>query len=95
MTYWRLSFWLIVAGIYGIATALGWGRWEDLAFWTRAHASVELSTGLSMLLGAIGLLVFGTRSRWVVLVCAAAPALLGASLIGGSLLGGIPCTGPT
>jgi hypothetical protein len=93
---WRLSFWLAVAGIGAIYNGVGdWGRWQDLAFWTRFHASIDFGTGLSMLLGAIGLMAVRSGARTVAMVSAAAAALLGASLIAGSLLGTIPCTGHT
>ncbi|PYT31742.1 MAG: hypothetical protein DMG57_04055 [Acidobacteria bacterium] len=96
MRDWRLSFWLVVASIYALSNGLGdWDRWQDLAFWTRLHASIDVGTGLSMLLGAIGLMVARGGLRTVVLINAAAPALLGVSLIAGALLGTIPCTGPT
>ncbi len=93
---WRVSFWLAVAGFFGIYNGVDdWGRWHDLAFWTRFHDSIDLGSGLSMLLGAIGLMVVRSGSRTLVLISAAAAALLGASLIAGALLGTIPCTGHT
>jgi hypothetical protein len=93
---WQLSFWLIAGGLYALVNGFGnWDRWEDLAFWTRFHASINVSTGISMLLGAIGIMVVHARLRWIVLISAAAAAVLGTSLIGGALLGTIPCDGPT
>src|SRR5579864_1648278 len=94
MGEWGISFWLAAAGVFAIYNGLDWGRWQDLALWTRVHASIDLGTGLSMVLGAIGLLVTRRGLRTVALISAAAATLLGASLIAGSLCGTIPCTGP-
>jgi hypothetical protein len=93
MRDWRLPFWLFAGSIYGLSSGFSWGRWEDLALWTRLHASIEVSTGLLML--ACGVALAATRSpkRAFILIGALAPALLGISLVGGTWLGTIPCTG--
>ena len=91
-----MSFWLAAAGLYGIASGVGYREpWAILAFWTRVHAVIFAGAGLLMLLGAIGLLVFRGRLRWLVWGSAGAAALFGTSLIAGTLLGAIPCEGPT
>ncbi|HKX00246.1 MAG TPA: hypothetical protein VJN43_21075 [Bryobacteraceae bacterium] len=92
---WGISFWLAAAGVLAICNGAGeWGRWQDLAIWTRVHSSIDFGAGLTMLLGAIGLLVVRKGLRAVVATSAIAPALLGVSLILGALCGTIPCTGP-
>jgi hypothetical protein len=93
MRDWRVPLWLTVAGAYALYTAFAWGRWQNLALWTRVHASIDVGTGISMLLGA-GLLL-AARSGWraAAIFSGAAAALLGVSLIAGALLGTIPCTG--
>ena len=91
---WRLPFWLAVAGVYALSSAFSWGRWQDLALWTRVHVSIDVGTGISMLLGAAGLMLAARSGlRMVALVSGSAAALLGVSLIAGALLGTIPCTG--
>jgi hypothetical protein len=94
MRDWRLPFGLSVAGAYALYSGFTWGRWQDLALWTRVHASVSVGTGASMLLGAAALL-FAARNRLrpAALIGGSAAALLGVSLIAGALLGTIPCTG--
>jgi hypothetical protein len=93
MRDWRIPLWLTVAGVYALYTAFAWGRWQNLALWSRVHASIDVGTGISMLLGA-GLLL-AARSGWraAAIFSGAAAALLGVSLIAGALLGTIPCTG--
>jgi hypothetical protein len=94
MRDWRLPFWLAVAGVYALYSAFSWGRWPNLALWTRVHASIDVGTGISMLLGAAGLMLAArTGLRTVALISGSAAALLGVSLIAGALLGTIPCTG--
>jgi hypothetical protein len=94
MRDWRLPFWLAVAGVYALYTGFSWGKWPNLALWTRVHVSIDVGTGLSMLLGAAGLMLAARSGlRTVALVSGSAAALLGVSLIAGALLGTIPCTG--
>ena len=93
MRDWRLVFWLIAASVYALFTGFHWGRWQDLALWTRVHASIEVSTGLWMLLGGVFLVAAHSPWRALILITALAPAVLGVSLIAGTLLGTIPCTG--
>ena len=90
----RVPFWLAAAGIYALWTGFTWGRWGDLALWTRVHVSIDAGTGVCMLLGAAGLIWAAQGGlRPVALISGSAAALLGVSLIAGALLGTIPCTG--
>lgn len=91
---WRLPFWLAAAGVYALYSAFSWGRWQNLAQWTRVHAWISAGTGVSMLLAAAGIL-FAERVglRAAGLLGATAAALMGVSLIAGVLTGTIPCTG--
>lgn len=93
MRDWTLPFWLAAAGVYALYTGFTWGRWQDLAIWTRVHVSIDVGTGVSMLLGAAGLLAARSGLRTAALISGSAAALLGVSLIAGALLGTIPCTG--
>jgi len=94
MRNWSLPFWLAIAGVYALYTGFTWGRWQDLALWTRVHVSIDVGTGVSMLLGAAGLLLAARSGlRTAALIGGSAAALLGVSLIAGALLGTIPCTG--
>ncbi|MGC1586072.1 MAG: hypothetical protein WA791_10270 [Rhodomicrobium sp.] len=94
MRDWRLPFWLAVAGVYALYSAFSWGKWPNLALWTRVHASIDVGTGISMLLGAAGLMLAArTGLRTVALISGSAAALLGVSRIAGALLGTLPCTG--
>jgi hypothetical protein len=94
MRDWSVPFWLAAAGVYALYSASRWGRWQDLALWTRVHASINIGTGISMLLGAAGLLLAARAGlRAAALIGGSAAALLGVSLIAGALLGTIPCTG--
>ena len=93
MRDWRVSFWLVVASIYALYNGFDWKHWQDLAIWTRLHASVEICTGLSMLLGAVALFVVRSPLRALIRTIALAPAVLGISLILGTWAGTIPCTG--
>jgi len=94
MRDWRVPFWLAVAGIYALYSAFTFGRWQNLTLWTRVHVSIDAGAGLSMLLGAAGLMLVARGGlRPVSAVSAFAAALLGVSLIAGALLGTIPCTG--
>ena len=94
MRNWSLPFWLAAAGVYALYSAFTWGRWQDLALWTRVHVSIDVGTGISMLLGAAGLLLAARNGfRTAALLSGSAAAVLGVSLIAGALLGTIPCTG--
>ena len=94
MRDWSLPFWLAIAGVYALYGAFSWGRWQNLALWTRVHVSIDAGTGILMLLGGAGLLLAARSGlRTVVLLSGSAAALLGVSLIAGALLGTIPCTG--
>ena len=94
MRNWSLPFWLAIAGVYALYSAFTWGRWQNLALWTRVHVSIDVGTGISMLLGAAGLMLAARGGlRTVALLSGSAAALFGVSLIAGALLGTIPCTG--
>ena len=95
MRDWRIAVWLLAGSIYGLYNGLHWSRWQDLALWTRVHASIQGVTGVVMLLGAVAWL--GAPGSWrpLILISAAAPAVLGLSLIAGTLSGTLPCTGAT
>ena len=89
-----MPFWLASAGLYALYSAFTWGRWQNLALWTRVHASIDVATGISMLLGAAGLMLAARGGlRTVAVLGASAAALFGVSLIAGALLGTIPCVG--
>ncbi len=93
MRDWRLSFWLIAASVYALYNGFTWGRWQDLALWTRVHASIDVVAGLSMLLGGIVLVAMRSPLRAPVAIGAVASGVLDVSLTAGTLLGTIPCTG--
>jgi len=94
MRDWSLPFWLAAAGVYALYSAFILGRWQDLALWTRVHVSIDAGTGISMLVGAAGLLLAARGGlRTVALIGGSATALFGVSLIAGALLGTLPCTG--
>jgi len=92
MRDWRLSFWLIAGSIYAVSTGLGWGRWQDLALWTRVHSSIDVATGLCMMLGGVSMILARRYVRSLIVIGAVAPALLGISLIAGTCFSTIPCT---
>jgi len=89
----RLPVWLLVAGVYATYSGFAWGRWQNLAQWARLHASVDVATGLVMLLAGIAWLAMRTPIRAIAIIGAWAPAVCGLSLAAGTLLGTIPCTG--
>jgi len=94
MRDWSLPFWLAAAGLYALYSAFTWGRWQNLALRTRVHASIDVATGISMLLGAAGLMLAARGGlRATALLGGSAAALFGVSLIAGALLGTIPCVG--
>ncbi len=64
MPEWRSSFWLGAASIYAVSVGAAYGKhWDNLAFWTRAHASLDLCTGFWMLVGALALILVRTGVR--------------------------------
>jgi len=94
MRNWSLPFWLAAAGVYALYSPFTWGRWQNLALWARVHVSIDVGTGISMLLGAAGLVLAARAGlRAVALLGGSAAALFGVSLIAGALLGTIPCVG--
>ncbi len=94
MRDWSVPLWLAAAGAYAVYSALTWGRWQDLAMWTRVHVSINIGAGIAMLLGAAGLMLAARGGlRAAAVISGSASALFGASLIAGALLGTIPCTG--
>ena len=57
----RVPFGLAAWGAYALYSAFTWGKWQDLALWTRVHASINIGTGVSMLLCAAGTAAGGSR----------------------------------
>lgn len=91
---WSVPIWLTVAGIYALFTGLTFGPWRNLALWTRVHVSIDIATGVAMLLGALALFLTSRGVlRPLAIASGCAAAALGVSLIAGALLGTIPCTG--
>ncbi len=85
---------MVLGGVYACYTALSFGRWGNLARWTRLHYSIDLATGVAMVVGALVLFLASHGSfRAAAVLGGSAAGVLGLSLIAGALLGTIPCSG--